>query len=43
MTAKTCVLPLVLLSLSGASFAQSDVEGSEDHPIISRYPDSIIE
>ena len=43
MIAKTCLLLFVLIILSVASFAQSDVEGSEDHPLITRYPSSIIE
>ena len=42
MNLKIYVLPLVLFILSASTFAQSDVEGSEDHSIISRYPGSVI-
>ena len=42
MKARSFILPLLLVILSGAAFAQTDVEGSEDHPIITRYPDSVI-
>lgn len=34
---------LLLILVSTPSLAQSDVEGSEDHLIISRYPGSVIE
>jgi outer membrane protein OmpA-like peptidoglycan-associated protein len=43
MKARTCVLLLALIILSATSSAQTDVEGSEDHPIITRYPGSVIE
>ena len=43
MKVRMCLLPLALIILCGVSFAQSDVHGNEDHPIITRYPGSIIE
>jgi outer membrane protein OmpA-like peptidoglycan-associated protein len=43
MKARFLLLPLVLNVLSGVSSAQSDVEGSEDHSLIARYPNSVIE
>ena len=42
MNIKIYALSLVLFVLSASSFAQSDVERSEGHQIISRYPGSVI-
>ena len=42
MNFKIYTLSLALFLLSTPTFAQSDVEGSEDHPIITRYPGSAI-
>ncbi len=39
----TSLLILMILPLSAhLSFAQTDLEGSKDHPLISRYPGSVI-
>ena len=34
---------LLLLCLHGYTFAQADVQGSKDHPLLSRYPGSYID
>lgn len=39
---KTISIPCFLLIASFAVFAQQDIPGSEDHPLISRYPGSVI-
>ena len=41
LTLTMCVLA-VFLSVAFASAQEADVEGSKDHPLISRYPGSLI-
>ncbi|MBB4080555.1 outer membrane protein OmpA-like peptidoglycan-associated protein [Lewinella aquimaris] len=37
-----CRLFVLLLLITGPVLAQSDIEGSSDHPLLTRYPESII-